>query len=81
MSDIVDGTVREFRYSRNAAFDKYSGITWPSQCFGLEGVDVDDVRDSVRGGGRHRVHLLRLGFSFSHLGRATNSSHCWGNGH
>jgi hypothetical protein len=65
---MVDGTVREFRYLGKAALGKYSGITWPPQCFGLEEVDVDDARDSVRGGGSHKVlskpHLLHLGFSF-----------------
>jgi len=63
---MVDGTVREFRYSRKAALGKYSGITWPPQCFGLEGVDVNDVRDSVKGGGRRdvlsRPHLLGCSF-------------------
>ena len=65
MSDMVDGMVREFRYSRKAALGEYSGITWPPQCFGLEGVDVDDIRDSVRGGGRQKLlsrrHRLHLG--------------------
>jgi hypothetical protein len=46
---------------------QYSGITWPPQCFGSEGVDVDAVRDSVRRGGRHKVLSrphLHLGLSF-----------------
>jgi len=44
----VNGRVQEFRYSRKAALGKYPGIIWPPQCFGLEEVDVDDVRDSWR---------------------------------
>jgi hypothetical protein len=40
---------------------RYSGGTWPPRCFGLEGVDMDDIPDSVRSGRRKvlsRRHLF-----------------------
>lgn len=51
----MDGRVRELRYSRKAALGRYSGGTWPPRCFGLKRVDMDDIPDSVRGGGRRKV--------------------------
>ena len=63
----MDGRVRELRYSRKAALGRYSGGTWPPRCFGLKRVDMDDIPDSVRGGGRRKVlsrrHLLHFCFS------------------